>query len=554
MKKLSYAIGVILFILVSGCERDFVDDLVSPKLVLSSDTLIFDGNETHALYLSTKPLSECSFQIISYPKWVDVYPQSGTINRNIKEISIASKSAGNSLGETFGELIIMSTLGVDTVVLQRTVGGKPYSIPDSINFSVFNDCEEFVLFNRGDVELNYVIEPSDGLLTPSALSGSVVAGKQEIIKLNVNRDLLETGVFYSEIFITLNDVRDTISVRIENLKEQKQIIFSDVIDAEYSKARNLLVYVSADLSLNMYNPALKTTESIPLFYTPTCLSLSLDGEKAVVGHDGHVTYVDLSAKKIIKTNDVSCEVLDIVLAEKWAYAFPKQNQWSRIHCINLELEGSEETLHSGSSIYAGTKAKLHPSGKYIYGADNNLFPSDLEKYDIRNGTASYMYDSPYHGDYEVSGDLWFSEDGRRIFTKAGVVFKTSETKGQDMLYNGSIKLDGDNSSSYYYSNFITWLDHSEAKKSLFLISSSGSYWEKVINPFIYIYNSDNLIFRKKIELEKYLVKGEAGKGAVYAAEPYFVFSNSENSEIYAVTKAAGSGLLNDWAIQTISVE
>ena len=75
---------------------------------------------------------------------------------------------------------------------------------------------------------------------------------------------------------------------------------------------------------------------------------------------------------------------------------------------------------------------LHPSGDYIYGADQGIFPSDIEKYDIRSGNLIYLYDSPYHGDYAMGGNLWISEDGLRIFTALGNVFRSSVNQDTDM--------------------------------------------------------------------------------------------------------------------------
>ena len=68
---------------------------------------------------------------------------------------------------------------------------------------------------------------------------------------------------------------------------------------------------------------------------------------------------------------------------KWAYVFPKDDQWEYVRCINLNISTDNEANSTGGSMYAGTKGRLHPSGKFIYGADNGLSPSDIEKYDIQ---------------------------------------------------------------------------------------------------------------------------------------------------------------------------
>src|SRR5207247_2440005 len=162
-------------------------------------------------------------------------------------------------------------------------------------------------------------------------------------------------------------------------------------------------------------------EAVPLPVAPTAVSVAPGGMTAAAGHNGWVSHVNLSPAAITSTFAVSADVLDVVLAaNRYAYAFPRHDQWETIRCINLTT--GAETQSGVSSIYAGTLAKLHPNGTAIYGADNGLSPSDIEKYDISGGTARYLYDSPYHGDFPMCGDLWISNDGLRIFTRCGNVF------------------------------------------------------------------------------------------------------------------------------------
>ncbi|MDZ7778184.1 MAG: hypothetical protein U5L09_22455 [Bacteroidales bacterium] len=106
-------------------------------------------------------------------------------------------------------------------------------------------------------------------------------------------------------------------------------------------------------------------------YIPTCLSISPDGETAAVGHDGQITLVDLDPLSIVKTTSVSRQAFDIVLSsENWAYVFPEKDQWEKIRCVDLDTE--IETESTGNLIYENTRARLHPSGKYIYTAVGDL--------------------------------------------------------------------------------------------------------------------------------------------------------------------------------------
>lgn len=423
-----------------------------------------------------------------------------------------------------------------------------YSIPDSLNFNVFNSKLVLNIKNDGKTQINYNIESSKTNITLSSKSGSITSGNHNEIVVIADRKDLPEGKSYSKLYLNINNKKDSVIVSVNNFQEHKAFLATNVIDAEYSKVTDQLVYVSGNpAAVNILTTSSGITESIRLLYTPTCISISQDGKTAVVGHDAHITYVNLSSKSIINTYDVSCSAVDIVLGNnKWAYVFPERDQWENLRCVNMNLTDDNESLQTGGSLYAGTKGRLHPSGKYIYAADNGLSPSDVEKYKIQNGIAEYLYDSPYHGDYPMNGNLWFSEDGSRIFTRGKTVLKTSETKSQDMIYNGTINTNSNSS--------IEWLDHSSIKNNLYLILSAGDSWTPKKISSVYVYNSSNLSFKNKIELEKYIVPSNNDTGKFYDAEPYFVFSNSLGNNLFVITKASGAGLDKEWSIQKIIIE
>ncbi|MBM3274054.1 MAG: hypothetical protein FJZ00_02790 [Candidatus Sericytochromatia bacterium] len=212
-----------------------------------------------------------------------------------------------------------------------------------------------------------------------------------------------------------------------------------IVDAEYSAALDRVVAVSTGPSaLKLMDPETSITEEIALSRVPTAVSVSPDGMYAAVGHDKFVTYISLPGKRIVREVAVTADVLDLVLAgNSWVYVFPRRDQWETIRA--LELTTGREVQHTGEEIYAGTLARLHPDGMAIYGANNGLSPSDIEKYDISAGAPAYKYDSPYHGNYAMCGNLWFSQDGASIFTRCGAVFRATTVRATDMTYTGNLK-------------------------------------------------------------------------------------------------------------------
>ena len=238
------------------------------------------------------------------------------------------------------------------------------------------------------------------------------------------------------------------------------LLSHNIVDAEYSDTLDRIVAISTHpAALHLIDARQGDETSLLLDRDPTAVSLSPDGLHAAVGHTGRLSVVDLSSLTITAHHTVSADVFDIVHAGNgYAYAFPESDQWVTIRSV--ELATGVESSSMGLTIWERTKAKLHPAGLSVYGAINGLSPDDLERYDVSQGPASYAYDSAYHGDYDICGDLWFSASGDLIFTRCGNIFVTSNQQQQDMVYDGSIGVDP-----------ITHLSHAPLRGEVALIPS-----------------------------------------------------------------------------------
>lgn len=416
-----------------------------------------------------------------------------------------------------------------------------YSVNDELFFGSDDNNATLSIRNTGTTNFLYSVEASTNYITLSPnTAGNLSSNQQADINVSIDKDAILTNHIEPSLNVTINDIHIDVPIVIE----RKIMLSKDIVDAEYAKATDLLVYVSDDMTLNIFHPSSGTTDVVNLAHVPVSVSLSMDGTKAAVGHDAHMSYVDLLSKQLINTHDITCKAGDIVLANNgWAYAFPTSGY--EIHCVNLADPNSIETTSTSYLIYHGTKAKIHPSEKYIYGADNGLSPMDIEKYDIQNGTASRLYDSPYHGDYPMGGDLWLTEDGDRVITRGGGVYKTSELQENDMLYNGRISIPNIN---YPYCPCI---DHSKTNNEFYILIRP--YYDEPKAPFVYIVNSENLTFKNTISLEKYQVSDYQGNTTLYEAEPYFAFAHSNGEKLFVLTKAIGSGLVHEWALQIFDI-
>jgi hypothetical protein len=310
-----------------------------------------------------------------------------------------------------------------------------------------------------------------------------------------------------------------------------------VVDAEFSAATNRIVTVSANPSrLHILDPETRAVQTVDLPQVPNAVAVQPDGQFAAVGHDGWISYVNLSTRTVTRVYSVTTDVLDIVLpGNGWVYAFPRTDQWETIRSVDLAT-GAES--HTGT-IYAGTLARLHPSGDYIYGANNGLSPSDFEKYDIRPGVAAFMYDSPYHGDYAFSGNVWISEDGLRLFARSGNVFRSSAVSSEDMRYAG--KLQG--------MSVVQWAAQSTPAGIVAALPGSWCCGDPVNLSEMRVYESTFLAYRGAVPLPQFAVPGVGS----FEAEGKFAFFKADGERLYLLIKAEdGSGMALDWGLVTYS--
>jgi len=312
------------------------------------------------------------------------------------------------------------------------------------------------------------------------------------------------------------------------------------IDAEYSKALDAIVTVSESPNrLNIYQPATRVLVTVPLGATPFCVSVGPDGKFAAVGHDHSISYVDLQNAVLVKTLNVSTNVLDIILGGNgYVYAFPRTDQWERIRAVNIA--SNTETLHTGNYIYAGTLARLHPAGTSIYGANNGLYPADIEKYDISAGTVTYQYDSPYHGDYSMCGNLWISEDGTRIYTACGNVFRSTSDRATDMTYAGTMENEPG----------IRWASNSQAAGSIAVLPSNQTAWWNPVPRFdheVHYYSPDFLVYRGKTTLPSFVIENTS-----WQSRGRWHFFDATGARQYVVVQSdPESGMLYDFGVVTI---
>lgn len=518
-----------------------------PTLSISNQTIEFGTDSTIKMIgLKNTGTGILTWSVEKQANWLTVLPAQGTLLKGqTAMVTVICSRAKMDMNTYTSELKIKSNaenqysnIGISMTVPR--ISSFALSTP-SLSYNYAENEKSFYLKNTGNSSMSWDMEPHS-YITSSRTAGELAKGDSVRLTLSLDRSKLSNGTYYSKVYIrNETNKKDSLAVTVNHFSEQKLMLGSNIVDAEFSRAANSIVYVTSSPSntLVIMNPETKERKTVAINKTPSSVAVNAAGTKVLIGHTGMVTYVDVAGLTIEKEYSVECDAIDVVLTSAgWGYMFPRRDQWEAIYGINL-LTGARANSHDWM-IYAGMIGKLHPSEKYIYGADNGVSPDDIEKFDVQKGAAFSIKDSPYHGDYPFGGNLWFSEDGDRIYTRAKTILKASEVSTEDMTYNGTISL----------TNQIQSLFHSKAADRLYILTGYNSWSTSQGDPDLHVFNNSYLNYLGKYSLEQFMVNNK-----LYNAEGKFVFASANGKRIYVFTKAqANSGLQYDWAFEQLDLK
>jgi hypothetical protein len=311
-----------------------------------------------------------------------------------------------------------------------------------------------------------------------------------------------------------------------------------VADAEYDRNRDVIITVSdSPYRLRMLDPLNRTSSSVDLPLAPKCVSIRPDGLYAAVGHDGFISYVNLSVLEVEMFYAVTCDVSDIVLPMNgWVYAVPRDDSQGRIRSI--ELSSGNESLQTGTAIRESSTIRLHPSGDYIYSADSY----DGYKLDIRVGNASFLYRSS--AGIDIASNVWIAGDGNALYDSSGNVYQLSAVRNNDFAYSGSLS----------ESDYFAYVD--ATRSGVYVYAVPAGQEDNDQNPAeVYIYEGPELTPTVIVELPSISAPDGNGGTREVAMEGVYVFGDSTEVYFHALYRAhAASGLYYDWSITTHRVD
>ncbi|MGK7923671.1 MAG: protein kinase [Spirulina sp.] len=195
------------------------------------------------------------------------------------------------------------------------------------------------------------------------------------------------------------------------------------IDAEYHPTLNKIAIATDNPPrLVVYSPFSRRQQEIRLDYPPIAVSVGPKGEFATIGHDRHLSLVNLRQGRVVKTRSLAIDLFDVVLGNNgWAYLSPQRDR--RLWAIDWKTEEEFPTPEDDVRDFSQTHYTLHPSGNRLFGITGRSSTPTIQQIDLVRGQPNPTHQfTPTSGDFSAGNYLWFDREKRRVLTEGGAIF------------------------------------------------------------------------------------------------------------------------------------
>ena len=144
--------------------------------------------------------------------------------------------------------------------------------------------------------------------------------------------------------------------------------------------------------------------------------------------------VDLASDAILATYPLLIRVIGVVFTGQIAHALPDGSRPPYVQSIDLV---TGQIVQQSLEFFLDTMAVAHPDGSRVYGVRGDI----IDRWELQSGTLAQTSSSAFTDPFvthSACGRLWLSEDGRRIITGFGSVFRTSPLFWYDMTFDGQL--------------------------------------------------------------------------------------------------------------------
>ena len=553
MKKTAFLFGLVLIVFAgTSCDDDFLsrnDD----EWYYPSDTLFLSNyDDDVATTLELQNNINADFTVYMHPRWLKFSSPHGRVNNGTVPLAFSIDEDNLPYGYTshVGTVVLdIEGYGFTAITVIFTNFGNP-TISCSPGEVVFdhNYIQTVTLYSPTEGILIWEAEDIPDWLTFSQTSGILMSSDYTWITITLDpAKVPPLTEIVDTVNITGNSVNGDFPLGIRVTPgtvppPQGTTVNSILTDAEYHHNSGMMaICTKSPNQLLLYNTASGVTDTIKLEKTPSCISFSEDGQKAVIGYSvASVGYIDMASRQITEEFNIDCIPSDIVLGDNgWCYITPVADQWEKLRNLNLNT-GQLITSSTAESIYEETVIKKIPGKPLMAGSMVTLSPTSLLLFDLAGGQAKDEV-TRYH---ESIGDFWISKDGARLYAAYGNVYTLPEYDGQFHSSSPPVYGNIDTESSYIYA-----LDDCPAINSVFA-SSSIYWWQTGTSSLIEQFNATNLNRIRTFNVSPVVLNQY---GTLLQTCPRFIFVRKDGSAMYVLKTLRPDYGVEGWFMETINL-
>ena len=467
----------LLSVIINSCNNDFLDTQMPSNHVAGDSIMVMSDAESFN-YEFDMHSSEGNWQLLQFPRWLNVSPKEGTLNGNSKvnlQFTVNKQEIYVDLGlYSFPLIFNVDNTGLveNTVVLANVGEPEIKNTPAEITAD-YTFKGQYQVVNSGHGILIWQVINKPKWLQLDVTEGILNSHESGIWNYSIDVTGLKPGNYSGQVEIQSNANNQNFVINfhftIQETGYYGGYLTGNFIDAKFSKSLNQVIVLTKEPdNLLFFKADSPHADTVKLHNTPQCLALSEDEKTLAVGFsNAEITTFETNTHTSLSTYSVNAAPNSIEFGKQnWLYFLAAPGYTTYLYSLNT----NDGSVKRASNAEGGlSPLKKVPEKDLLISTRPGWSPDGLFVYDISQGS---NVDSLNEYWMSLNG-FWLSEDGKRMFTGSQKVYQIPDyIPGQPTIMDTPSLLNEFNIGENLKINAMT---HQSSTGRLFIAYEEGYY-------------------------------------------------------------------------------